>query len=136
MNEQMYKEKKNDYEDLFESFHMILEKFQNYSEKDQKELDGIIEKAIMNSKDIPGAEKMFRLTKGYVIHRAKEYAEFRMRRENAENTFFQALPGIMDSIVIPQDDSCEKIASAVETYAVENNFQKLVKAMISEICAL
>lgn len=139
MDEKIYKTKKEDYEDLYESFGVILEKFKDYdetNEKQKKELDVLISTAIENSADIPGSEKMFKLIKGYVVHRSREYREFWNRRQKAENTFFQALPEIMDSIVIPEENSCKKIADAVDTYAVEDNFSLLVKAMVSEICNL
>ena len=72
MEQKIFETKRNDYIDLCASFSELLEKYKDYTPESATELEETITRACANSADIPGANKLFRLLKGYIQHRYNE----------------------------------------------------------------
>ena len=138
MEKKIFETKRNDYIDLCASFSELLEKYKDYTPESATELEETITRACANSADIPGANKLFRLLKGYIQHRYNELEEYRKRREASEKEFFGALPQLCEQIIVDDadGDSCTIISDAVDKYCPPVNYQLLVKAFISALSTL
>ena len=133
MEQKIFETKRNDYIDLCASF---SEKYKDYTPESATDLEATITRACANSADIPGANKLFRLLKGYIQHRYNELEEYRKRREASEKEFFGAVPHLCEQIIVDDGDSCTIISDAVDKYCPPDNYQLLVKAFISALSTL